>query len=397
VIGPGWSGPERDEPRHAAPVARRRVAVVTGTRAEFGLLTPVMRAVQAHPDLELLVIAAGSHLIQPALTFRDVKAAFPVADSIPMQTAGRVGRWHDVESVGRGVARFGRSFDRLAPDIALVLGDRIEAFAAAAAASIGGLPLAHIHGGDLAEGVADEAMRHAITKLAHLHFPATDASAQRIGAMGEPRERVITAGSPAIDGLHAVTPMNDDDAHALGDPQALLLMHPIGRPDEIEEAAAAAAIEALGPRRALLLAPNLDPGRRGTARAIDAAAARPGIMLREHLHRDAFLALLRRLAERGGLLIGNSSAALIEAAALGLPAVNIGARQSQRERGTNVVDAPRENPGAIADAIARALAIDRAAIAHPFGDGHAGPRIADALAAVNLADPTLLRKRWATG
>lgn len=395
MIGPGWSGPDRDEPRRATANARRRIAVVTGTRAEFGLLTPVMRAVRAHPDLELLVIAAGSHLIQPSLTFRDVKAAFPVADSIPMQTAGRVGRWHDVESVGRGVARFGRSFERLAPDIALVLGDRIEAFAAAAAASIGGLPLAHIHGGDLAEGVADEAMRHAITKLAHIHFPATHASAQRIRAMGEPGERIITAGSPAIDGLDTVAPMTDEHARTLGDPQAVMLMHPVGRPDETEEAAAAAAIDALGQRRTLLLAPNLDPGRRGTARALEAAALRPGFTLREHLPRDAFLALLRRLALRDGLLLGNSSAGLIEAAALKLPAVNIGPRQSQRERGANVADAPRENPDAIADAITRAMSIDRTAITHPFGDGHAGPRIAKALAELNLADPALLRKRWA--
>ncbi len=397
MIGPGWSGPERSKPR-SGDNARRRIAVVTGTRAEFGLLRPVMHAIQREESLELLVIAAGAHLVQPALTFREIKRVFEVADSIPMQTAGKVGRWHDVEAVGKGISRFGRSFERLRPDIVLVLGDRIEALAAASAASIGGLPVAHIHGGDLAEGVADEAMRHAITKLAHLHFAATQGAAARIRQMGEPAERVVVSGSPSIDGLREVAAMADEDASELGDPQIVLLMHPIGRPDETEEAAASAAIEAVlttgGERRALLLSPNLDPGRRGIVRAIDSAKDRPGVTTRDHLPRPVFVSLLKRLGETGGVLVGNSSAGLIEAGALGVPVVNIGSRQSQRERGTNAVDAAGETAEAIAVAIERALGLDRSSFTHPFGDGGAGERIARELAAVSLADPGLIRKRW---
>lgn len=393
MIGPNWSGDDRPKPRANGDTSRR-IAVVTGTRAEFGLLRPVMHALRDRQGIELLVIAAGSHLVQPALTFREIKAEFEVADSVPMQTVGRVGRWHDVESTGKGIARFARSFERLRPDIVVVLGDRIEAFAAASAASIGGIPLAHIHGGDLAEGVADEAMRHAITKLAHVHFPATETSAARIRRMGEPAHRVHAVGSPAIDGLTRVQPMSDDLAHELGDPHALLLMHPVGRTDEQEEAVTAATIEALGDRRTLCLAPNLDPGRAGILRALDAAGTLPHIARRDHLKRDDFLALLKRLALTGGLLVGNSSAALIEAGALALPAVNIGPRQSGRERGSNVVDATGETTPAIEIAIQQALSIDRASITHPFGEGHTGPRIAEALANLNLADPTLLRKHF---
>ena len=110
---------------------QHKVMVVTGTRAEFGLLRPVMHAIHAHPALELYVVAAGSHMVQPAVTFREVKAEFAIADSIPMQTAGKVGRLHDVESLGKGIARFGRSYDMNTPDMVVVLGDRIEAFAAA--------------------------------------------------------------------------------------------------------------------------------------------------------------------------------------------------------------------------------------------------------------------------
>lgn len=394
MIGPGWAGDERARPR-ANGDTKRRIAVVTGTRAEFGLLKPVMHAVRDRADLELLVIAAGSHLVQPAITFREVKAEFAVADSIPMQTVGRVGRWHDVESTGKGISRFARSFERLRPDVVVVLGDRIEAFAAAAAASIGGLPVAHLHGGDLAEGVADEAMRHAITKLAHIHFPATETSAARILRMGEPRGRVHVVGSPAIDGLAGIPAMDDQGARELGDPQAVLLLHPIGRPDEQEEAVASAALEAIGQRRTLCLMPNLDPGRAGIVRAIEAASAHAHVRAVEHLKREAFVGLLRRQARSGvGVLVGNSSAGLIEAGAIGVPAVNIGARQAGRERGTNVVDAAGESAGAIADAIGRALELDRASITHPFGDGLTGPRVAEKLAGVNLADPGLVRKHF---
>ena len=393
MIGPGWAGDERARPR-ANGETLRRIAVVTGTRAEYGLLKPVMHAVRERTDLELLVIAAGSHLVQPARTYYEIKQEFDVVDSIPMQTVGRVGRWHDVESTGKGISRFARSFERLRPDVVVVLGDRIEAFAAASAASIGGLPVAHLHGGDLAEGVADEAMRHAITKLAHIHFPATETSAARILRMGEPKSRVHVVGSPAIDGLSSIPAMDDEQAQELGDPKALLLMHPIGRPDEQEEAVASSALEAIGERATLCLMPNLDPGRVGIVRAIESASAQTHVRVCEHLKREAFVGLLKRLAHNGGFLIGNSSAGLIEAGAVSAATVNIGARQSGRERGTNVVDAQGETTGAIADAIGRAMELDRSTITHPFGDGQTGVRVAEILAGVNLAEPGLVRKHF---
>lgn len=365
-----------------------RVAVVTGSRADFGLLTPVMWAVHEHPDLELLVIAAGAHLISPALTFRDVKALFAVADSIPMQTAGRTGRFADVEALGKGIARFGRSFEAHQPDWVVVLGDRIEAFAAASAASVAGLAVAHIHGGDRAEGVADEAMRHAITKLAHLHLAATDTSADRIIRMGERPEHVFNTGSPAIDGLDRVEPTPDEKWAEHGKPVALFLMHPTGRPDE-DRAAAEAALDALGDLPVLALAPNHDPGREAVMSVLTDRATR--ITILEHMSRPAFLSVLKRLAETQGFMIGNSSAALIEAAALGLPAVNIGPRQAGREQPHTVIDAD-ETPESITDALGRARSGGVESHEHPYGNGHAGPRIAEALAAVDPHDPTLLRK-----
>ena len=375
---------------------RRRVAVVTGTRAEFGLLAPVMRAVRDHPGLALRTVVAGAHFLPPAETWREVEEAFGVDARVPMQRPGATGRIADAEALGEGVAGCAREFARLGPSWVVVLGDRTEAFAAAAAASIAGIAVAHLHGGDRAEGVADEAMRHAITKLAHLHLPATQESAGRIARMGEDAWRVRVVGSPAMDGLAGVRPLGDAEFQRLGSPDAVFLMHPVGRSDDDEARDAAAVLAGLRGRRVLALAPNFDPGREGIARAIREA----GVSAIDHLPRGVWLSLLRRLAdaEPRGVLVGNSSAGLIEAAGLGgsgtaLAVVDIGPRQAGRERAANVIGVGAATPEAVAEAVRCALALDLRGMAHPYGDGRTGPRVAAALAGADLGDPGWLRKR----
>ncbi len=374
---------------------QHKVMVVTGTRAEFGLLRPVMHAIHAHPALELYVVAAGSHMVQPAVTFREVKAEFAIADSIPMQTAGKVGRLHDVESLGKGIARFGRSYDMNNPDMVVVLGDRIEAFAAASAASVGGIPLAHIHGGDRAEGVADEAMRHAITKLAHVHFPASNMSAKRIVKMGEDPAYVYVVGSPAIDGLDAINPLGDGAFVELGSPEVVVLMHPIGREDEEEAGAMRTVLESVNDKRVLVLHPNLDPGRRGIMEAIESAPI--DVQVRAGLPRDQFVGLLKRVGALGGVLVGNSSAGLIEAAALGCPSVDIGDRQSGRERCEGWTIHTKESVESIRDAMEKVMQPGIERTAHPYGDGASGVQIADLIAKVlgHTTSRALIRKRCA--
>jgi UDP-hydrolysing UDP-N-acetyl-D-glucosamine 2-epimerase len=393
VIGPehlpeGSARPE--EPR-----SRRRVAVVTGTRAEFGLLRPVMKAIAARDDLELAVIAAGAHLISPADTFREVKASFAIAEIVPMQIAGRTGRAEDAAALARGIGRFTRAFERLRPDWVLVLGDRIEAFGAACAAAVGGWALAHMHGGDRAEGVADESMRHAISKLANLHLAATSASGERLIKMGEKPEHVHVVGSPAMDELAGIRAMSEVDFAAMGAPTAVLLLHPIGRTAEVEEAMASAVLESLAGDRVLALHPNFDPGREGIIRAIESAAttkpAAGNVDIRGHLPREVFVSLLRRLAANRGVLVGNSSAGLIEGAALGVGVVDIGPRQGGRERYSNVVHA--DTPEGVRDAVKKARAVDPAGVKHGYGDGRTGERAAALLATVSPHDPALLRKR----
>jgi len=237
--------------------------------------------------------------------------------------------------------------------------------------------VAHVHGGDRAEGVADEAMRHAITKLAHIHLPATADSRRRILRMGEHGDHVHRVGSPAIDGLKAVRPAPDA-------PRAIVLQHPIGADIEAERRGMAetlAATRSLQPR--LVLAPNGDPGCAG----VRAAIADAGIEPIEHLPRPRFLALLKG----AGVIVGNSSAGLIEAAALRTPAVNVGPRQAGRHRPRHVVDCDYGRANVEA-ALRRALTLDLAGLRHPYGPGRTGPSIADLLASIDL-DAIPLRKR----
>jgi len=384
-----------------APQPIRTVAVVTGTRAEFGLLRPVMHSIQTSPRLRLKVIAGGAHLLAPARTIREVEAEFAIAATVPMQRAAtgkEVTRAADAASLGRGVEGFARTFSRIKPDWVVVLGDRIEAFAGASAASVGGIAVAHIHGGDRAEGIADEAMRHAITKLSHLHLAATKQSAERIVRMGEQPELVHVVGSPAIDGLRDIKPMDDVAAAEFGDPRVVMLLHPSGLSVAEEKKLASAAAGVAGSYATLWLAPNHDPGRE-IIEAVRAGASGRGASAQwetlDHLPRAEFIALLKRLAAVRGVLVGNSSAGLIEAAALGVRVVNIGPRQDGRERTGNVADIKLKSLDMLAAAVMRARSASRLQPSKTYGDGRAGERIAKLLARTSL-DPRsqgLLRKR----
>jgi UDP-hydrolysing UDP-N-acetyl-D-glucosamine 2-epimerase len=376
------------------------IATVTGSRAEYGLLRSTMDAIERHDGLRQRVIVAGSHNIQPAETWREIAEVFNIDARVVMQRDDEPrDRHHDALSLARGIEAFAGHFAAMRPDCVLLLGDRIEPFAAASAASVMGIPVAHIHGGDRAEGVADEAMRHAITKLSHIHFPATERSGERLLRLGEDARHVHVVGSPAIDGLDAVQPMSDRDFEALGRPDTLLCLHPIGRSDEAEARDATVLLAALHDRRVLAMKPNLDAGREGIARALRAAERDDRVRLLEHLPRDRFVALCKTLASRGGVLIGNSSAGLIECSALrpSLPCVNIGPRQSGRERPASVLDVEEPTADSVAHAIDKACSIDRSASEHPYGDGRTGERIASLLAESGLADERvragLVRKR----
>jgi UDP-hydrolysing UDP-N-acetyl-D-glucosamine 2-epimerase len=391
---------------------RHSVAIVTGSRADFGLLRPVIDAVRKHPRLRLQLIAAGAHFLPPARTIREVEAAYPIAARVRMQRPGPTNRAADARAVARGIDGFTRAFSRLKPDWVVVLGDRIEAFAAASAASIAGIALAHIHGGDRAEGIADEAMRHAITKLAHLHLAATKQSAQRIVRMGEDPKHVHVVGSPAIDGLARIRPLTQDEHLRVGLATSVFLLHPASGSADQEAHTARLVLSAIAAEGGLMgdvlflgnflfLHPNHDPARDGIMRTLQEfiggfEGAWPTLSLNHapHLPRPLFVGLLKKI--RGlpdAMLIGNSSAGLIEAGAIGFPVVNIGQRQTGRERDGHVINVPVPTLASLRKAIRRARRMQGSAPpSRRFGDGRAGERIARVLASTEPR-PAMLRKR----
>ena len=297
-----------------------------------------------------------------------------------MQEPGRTGRLADAIALGRGVAGLADAFVAIDPAFVVTLGDRIEALAAASAASVMGVRVAHLHGGDRAEGVADEAMRHAITKLAHLHLPATEESRRRVLGLGEPESTVFAVGSPAIDGLEAIPPAAIDP-----EPEVVVLQHPVGETDAEEERRMALTLAATAGLRRVVLHPNHDAGRRGVLAAIEAHADPAEVVV--HLPRERFVGLLKA----AGLIVGNSSAGLIEAAACRCAAVDLGPRQGGRERPAHAQHTEHDL-SEIQAALTRARAFDFAAFTHPYGDGHTGPRVANFLATLPL-ETVPLRKR----
>jgi len=354
---------------------QRTIAVVTGSRAEFGLLASTMHAVRDDRRLRLLTIVAGSHLV--AGTWQDVRdAGFDIDAKVRMQRRAAAGRHEDVQSLARGVAAFGKVFQQTRPDVVVVLGDRVEVFAAASAAALGGIHVAHIHGGDRAEGVHDESIRHALSKLAHIHLAATAASRRRLIRMGERDDLVFDVGSPAVDGLADVQPI--DDA-----PDLLVLQHPIGAADAQERDWMLATLAATADHPRMVLLPNADPGRDGVLAAIE--TLREPVV--EHLPRPAFL----RILAAAHAIVGNSSAALIEAAVLRVPAVNVGPRQGGRQRPSNVVDCDYGEQS-VRNALAKARRKQRGRIRHPYGPGGAGVAIAELLATIDLADVPLRKQ-----
>jgi UDP-hydrolysing UDP-N-acetyl-D-glucosamine 2-epimerase len=382
----------------------RRIAVVTGTRAEWGLLEPICAAISGRADLALEIFAGGSHLVAVRGSgSSDGAAAYTIGEvdewarvqsvrvrRFEMQREGETGRFADALALGRGISRVAELCRESDPDIVLVLGDRIEALAAASAAAIAGIRVAHVHGGDRAEGIADESIRHAITKLAHLHFAASPTSAARLLRLGEDPARVHLVGSPAIEGLTEIKAHPQGSAAAA--PRYVFLMHPIGRDDEAEERDARIVLSELGRRgRTLVLLPNLDPGRDGIVRAIEsiACANRDRFDVSPHLARRDFLALVRDPNVLA--LVGNSSAGLLECAALGVRAVNIGSRQDGRERADNVRDVAEASVEALTETL-NTLESWSPSGRHPFGDGSPASRIAEILGTFAL-DVCRVRKR----
>lgn len=381
-------------------MSKRHICVVSGKRGGFGAMTPTMEAITQHPDMRLSVLVTDQHLYDRfGKTVAEVESKFPVAAAIDMEQRGDRNR-DRARAIGVCLTKAADVLADLAPDILLVIGDRGEVFATCIAAHNLRIAIAHVQGGDIS-GSLDEPVRHALTKLSHIHFPSTGASARRILAMGEEAWRVHAVGDTHVDQLLLGKVTSPEELGAkyhlhADDPFLLVLQHSDSTvPDQSrpQMAETLAAVLSFG-LRTLLVYPCSDQGFEGILAEIEAVRDKPGVSIHQNIPAPDF-AGLQAIA---GCLIGNSSAGLIESPYFGLPAVNVGDRQIGREHAENVLHVPYDR-GKIGSAIERALfdpVFQSAckAITPPFGDGTAYRRITEVLATVPL-NSRLLNKRMA--
>lgn len=364
---------------------KRKICVVTGSRAEYGLLYWLLRGIQAEPSLQLQLVVTGMHLSpQFGMTVNQIKADGFIADvKVDMQLTGDTPKAL-TRSMGVGLIGFADAFESLQPDIVVVLGDRYEIFAAAQAAMVARIPIAHIHGGELTEGLIDEAIRHAITKMAHLHFVSAEEYRKRVIQLGEAADRVWNVGAPGLDAIRKRALL---DRAALSKelefdvtrPFLLVTYHPVTLAADGDDSGAEAlfgALETFTDHAVVITGVNADAGHVGIRKRIAAfVAAHPGRALaRTSLGQLRYLSAMAH----ADAVVGNSSSGLIEAPALKVPTVNIGERQRGRLRAASVIDADTAMTPVVA-AIKQALTVEfrrkTKAAASNFGDGTASEKM----------------------
>ena len=373
----------------------RTIAVVTGTRADYGLLRWTMAEIAAHNGLRLRLIVTGSHL-SPAFgeTWRAiVDDGFSVDERVEIldDDDSALGT---ARSLARATSGIAEALGRIRPDLVLLLGDRYEILGAASAALLLGIPIAHIAGGEVTEGAFDDAIRHAITKMAVLHFPAADEYRRRIIQLGEDPERVTTVGASGFDNFERLDLLDREQLAAeLGipldsRPLAACTFHPETLAEVTPEQALAPLFEALAALPALQVVftkANADTGGRRINELIDGfVAENPGRMWAfASLGQVGYLSLLRA----ADVVIGNSSSGIIEAPAAGTPTVNIGDRQAGRLRAPSILDVA-DDAAQIRAAIELALSPDLRVLAarreSPYGSPGAARLIVDRLATADL-------------
>lgn len=374
---------------------KRRIGAVSVARSDYGLYTPVFDEIMARPGLELGVVAAAAHL-SPRFghTVDQIVAdGYPVVEKLDF-TPEDDSPAAIAQASGRATELFAQAFDRQKFDLLLLLGDRYEMHAAGVAAVPMLLPLAHIHGGEETTGAIDNVYRHSLTKISHLHFASTASHARRILQMGEEEWRVTVSGAPAIDRIMNSPRMPRAElesvlGHSFPEGSIVATFHPVTtEPGEAEHQTQQFldALRQFG-RPVLLTMPNADPGGLAVRRIVARFAEEPWLHIHENLGQKLYVAVMAN----AGLMAGNSSSGIIEAASFDLPVVNVGDRQQGRERSGNVIDSPCTTEGVLE---ALHLAVGDPSLGHHpniYGDGKAARRIVEVLSSVELG-PRLIKK-----
>lgn len=364
---------------------KRKICVVTGSRAEYGLLSAVMRAIKHETAFTLQVVATGMHLApQFGLTWKEIEAdGFAIDLKVDMQltsdTAAGVTR-----SLGRAVIGFADAYERLLPDLVVLLGDRYEILAAAQAALIAKVPVAHIAGGDSTEGAFDEAIRHSITKMAHLHFVTNEPAARRVRQLGEDPARIHTVGSPGIDVIKGVKLLDRPALERmLGfrflERNLLITFHPATLDERLpgdQFRDLLAALDLLGEGVGLIFTmPNADPDSTAISGLINGyVAAHPRAKAFDSLGQVRYLSAVAQV----DAVVGNSSSGLYEVPSFKKPTVNIGDRQKGRLQASSVINC-RPETNDIERAIRAAFLKDCSNAVNPYGSGDSADRIVKAL------------------
>lgn len=374
--------------------SRRRICVVTGSRADYGLLYWIISDLQHAPQAQLQLVVTGIHLSPEfGRTVSLIEAdGFPIAARVEslLSSDTAVGI---AKSIGIGTIGFASEFARLAPEMLVLLGDRFEIFAAAQAALVANIPIAHIAGGDTTEGAFDEALRHSITKMAQLHFVTNAESAARVRQLGEDPARIHVVGSPGIDYLRrlpilARSVLERELGVQFRRRNLLLTLHPITLAPAAslpQLQALLDALNSLGPDVGLFFTrANADTGGRELNQLLDAWADRhETVQVFTSLGQRHYLSLMAHV----DAVVGNSSSGLYEAPSLRKPTVDIGERQRGRLAATSVIRCAARSE-AIAAAIAQAFAMDCTGTINPYGDGESSKRIVEIL--LSITEPAAL-------
>lgn len=378
----------------------RKIAFVTGTRADYGLMRSTIKAIDSHPELELCLIVTGMHLLYEfGYTINYIKKdGFPISAELDILLSGD-SKAAMATSTGLGIIKISQALEQIKPDIVLIEGDRWEALSAAVASAIMNIPIAHVSGGDVTEGgCIDDSIRHAITKLAHIHFPGTKKSAERILKMGEESWRIYEVGDPGND-LLDFKPVDMQELKNRFDlnicePILLVIQHSVSSEiepaiDQIRETME--AIVELG-LQTIVIYPNSDAGGRSMIKVIKEYSNFQNIKIFRSLTRDEYLNVMAV----SSVIIGNSSSGIVESPFFKIPVVNIGTRQQGRERSSNVIDVGY-NKGEIISAIKKAIFDEDFKnivknCPNPYASKNTGAKIAKSLCDIKI-DEKLLRKK----
>jgi len=377
----------------------RRIAVVTTSRADYSHLYWVLRDLEAHPSIDLKLIATGPQLSPEfGSAVSEIESdGFTIDERVEclLSSDTDVGM---AKTIGVATLGLADALGRLRPDLLLLIADRYEMLAPASVALALRIPIAHIEGGDVSEGAIDDAVRNALTKMSHLHFTPTETAKRRVIAMGEEPWRVQRTGAPSLDHLVRNTLVSRDRLQGelgveISDEAILVAYHPVtlARDTLCEVDALFGALERVS-GQVLFCFPNSDAGSRELyGRANDFCAACSSARLFVNLHPLRYWSLL----QCSSVMLGNSSSGIMESPSLALPCVNVGMRQQGRERAVNVIDV-EANTDAIVAALERARTKDfrqsLEGMINPYGDGSAAKRIVETLAATELGERLLVKK-----